>query len=523
MFFRFLPYSLFIILFIILYKDTFSRLFKSWFSYENSHGLIILGISIYFIWRKRNLLKSLNPRPSLLWGTVLLAVGSFIYIAGELSHTHIIQDSSLIFSLLAIVLIIGGSAFFKSLFMPIGYLVFMFPVFSELLGNFSIYFQQTTALIAAQLLKFWGMSVLRTAQFIELPHISLEVAQACNGINHIMALVALSIPLAVLSHNSLYKKLLLILISFGIGIIANGLRVALIGIWSAYKKNGPLHGPHDIFYVSFIFFFGMIFLLVISRWLQNRGSSSLPSKYVSSSLQKRESLPFRDIAPSMGIEQSPSIKHLASPLGSRKSLPGKNTLSPVLIASIILLFTTGFINFYEPIPVILEKPLRSLPDSIGQWEGEDFLQRQEFIIKIKADEELNRAYKGNDGKKIKLFIRYFTLQEKGKSITDYRFHLPGEQWETVKIKLKDDSLKVNKSKILNHSKKENIYYWYETGGKTIHHHYLVKFELLKNALFKRHSNGAIVFVISPKDKISYEEEIEFIRLIIPAIKQILIT
>lgn len=531
---RFIPYFLFIILFMILYKETFFRLFKSWFSYENSHGLLILGISIYFIWRKRKILKFLNPVPLLPAGTVLLIFSCFILIAGKLSHTYIIQDSSLIFSLLAIVLILGGIAFFKSLFMPIGYLIFMLPVFSELLGNFSIYLQQTTALIAAHLLKVWGMPVLRTAQFIELPHISLEVAQACNGVNHIMALVALSIPLAILSKNSLQKKLFLVLIAFAIGIMANGLRVALIGIWSAYKKSGPLHGPHDIFYVSFIFFFGMILLFIINRWFESRSTSSPLSINSSSSLRKVESHPANYISCPLKREEPHQAKYILSTSGRGKSegefnisnnAEGKSEklLFPILICLIPLLFTTVFIYLYKPIPVFLQKPLSSLSLSIGEWKGHEIPQKEGFISKIKANEELNRTYKANNGREIKLFIRYFSFQEKGKSITDYRFHFPNQQWETVKIKIGHDSLIVNKLKIPNNPKNENIYFWYEISGKTIHHHYWAKLELLINALFNRHSNGAIVFVISPGDKVSYQEEIEFIHIIISAIKKVIIT
>lgn len=262
MLFRLLSYILLLIPFALIYWDTFSRLLKGWFSYEESHGLLILGISIYFIWKKRDLLKKIIPNPSLVYGTILLSFSCFIFIAGKLSFTNIIQDFSLVFSILGIILLVGGSAFLKNLLMPISYLIFMFPVFSELMGNFSIYLQQTTAMIAAYLLKSIGMPVLRTAQFIELPHISLEVAQACNGINHIMALVVLSVPLAIVSHSSLFKKGLIVLIALMIGIMANGLRVALIGIWSAYKKSGPSMGLMISFMSPLFSFLGWDYYLL---------------------------------------------------------------------------------------------------------------------------------------------------------------------------------------------------------------------------------------------------------------------
>ncbi|MCM8763716.1 MAG: exosortase W [Candidatus Omnitrophica bacterium] len=504
-------------IFTILYRDTFFRLFKGWFSYEESHGLLILGISIYFIWKKRNLLKAINPNPLLFYGAILLILGCFILVAGKLSQTHIIQDVSIIFSLFGIVLLIGGVSAFKILFLPIGYLVFMFPVFSELLSNFSIYLQQTTAIIAANLLKIFGMPVLRTAQFIELPHISLEVAQACNGINHIMALVALSIPLAILAQNSLSKKASLVIIAFIIGIMANGLRVALIGIWSAYKKNGPLHGPHDIFYVSFIFFFGMGLLLIINRWLQIRSSS--PSQSIS---------PSRDFSPKslhspFGRGRSNDFpKYLFSPLGEGKgegNVEGKKKVifAPILIGTLIFIPTIIFLHFYRPIPILLGKHLTSFPVAIGEWQGKDMSQIKDFLSRIRADEELNRVYKKNSGEELELFIRYFSLQEKGRSITDYRFYFPDHHRETFRIRNENSIININKIKKFNHNKEENIYFWYEIGGKTINHHYLVKFELFKNSLLFRNSNGAIIFIISKVRPDKFEES-NYLQTLIKIIK-----
>ena len=82
------------------------------------------------------------------------------------------------------------------------------------MDGFSIYFQLAASWIAYNLLHLTGITALRSAQFIELPNITLEVARACNGINHIMALVSLSIPLAFWSRHTWQKKIILIISAF---------------------------------------------------------------------------------------------------------------------------------------------------------------------------------------------------------------------------------------------------------------------------------------------------------------------
>jgi hypothetical protein len=60
--------------------------------------------------------------------------------------------------------------------------------------------------------------------------------------------------------------------AFLIGIFANGLRVALIGIYAIYNKGADLHGPAETLYVSFIFFFGMVVLVLFNQVIRKMGS-----------------------------------------------------------------------------------------------------------------------------------------------------------------------------------------------------------------------------------------------------------
>jgi EpsI family protein len=490
---RYLLYIPFLTPFFLLYKETFSRLFNGWFTYEESHGLLIMGISLYMIWKKRSELKKLTAKPEIFKGASLLILGCFVLVAGKLSYTHIIQDISLVFNILGLVLLFGGAAIFKTLFIPLSYLIFMFPVFSEIFGNFSIHLQQITALIAANILKFLGMPVLLSAQYIELPHIVLEVAQACNGINHIMALVALSIPLALLTHQALAKRLLLVLIAFIIGIFANGLRVTLIGLWTAYKRSGPLHGPHDIFYVTFIFFFGMGLLFIINQFLRRPGSKN---GKISNVAKTGEGLNFY-------------------------SQPNKLKFFPSLLAFLIFISSLSYLYSFQPVPVYLKRPLKDFPLAINEWHGQDN-QSVSNWLKIKADEELNRIYQNHSKDMIELYIRYFSFQNKGRSVTDYRFNLPEYQRNALQVPIGNEFLKVNKVLVPKRSSQKVIYFWYEINGETINHHYKVKLATFLEALFSRQNNGAFIMVVSDigeNNSFSEENNLKFIQSLLPIIKK----
>jgi hypothetical protein len=65
------PYLLFLLPILAtayLYRDTLVRLGKSLMTYENSHGLIILAISLYLVWSKRHEIGRLPFEPNMIAG-----------------------------------------------------------------------------------------------------------------------------------------------------------------------------------------------------------------------------------------------------------------------------------------------------------------------------------------------------------------------------------------------------------------------------------------------------------------------
>ena len=369
---------------LFAFSEIIFRIIKGWFTFTQSYSLLIFAISIYMIWLKKDHLKELNINPSLFFGISLTVSGCMFLILGKLSSTLIIQGVALVFTLLGLVLLILGKSFFSVLFIPVGYLLLMFSLIEELLGNISIYFQNATAWIAAHLLDAFGMPVFLSNRFIELPHITLEVAKVCNGINHIVALVALAIPLAIMRQRSTWQKILYILFAFIIGLFANGLRVALIGIWTLYNKNPEsIHGPFELLYVSFILVFGLALLIIPGLFARRKVADKTINK----------------------VEQS------VKPTGANH--PNRLPLLPLVVASIILFLVGSYIHTYKPVPVYLARPLESFPKLIDQWQGRDVNDKDWPFKNHSADEKLKRIYQDGSKYNIGLYIAYY-FAESGK-------------------------------------------------------------------------------------------------------------
>jgi len=457
--------------FLLLYHEVLVHIFSSWSTRYGSHGPLILGVSLYLIWLNRHKLRSLQPQPSMLPGALLLSVGLFIYFSGIISSTLMVMYLSVIPVLLGIILLYAGFSWFKIFLLPVGYLVFLTGFIERLLGSLAIYLQQLSAWIAAQFFKLTGFTVFHDNTLIMLPHISLDVVRSCSGISHIVSLLALAVPLAYLTQKTISRKIILIVSSLLIGLVANGLRVFLIGIYALYNDGADLHGPAETLYVSFIFFFGLVVLILFSRFLSRKEHKS----------------DLRDQSESFSEQHSAYMP-------SNQKVYAQKRLVSILLGGIIFLTTLGLVHLYKPEPVDLALPLNLFPDHIAGFSARDLDQMHQQIRPFPADEELMRAYKDKQGNSIKVYIGYFRIQDRENKIIDYRRAWIHEEVSKVPVETDSGTSIINKTRLRQQALNSDIYFWYQMDDRIITNEYAGKFFTFMDALLKRQNNAAVIVI-----------------------------
>ena len=216
-----------------------------WYRDDNySHGFIIPLISGYFVYERRTTLKSADVNP---WnaGVLIIIAGLLQLIVGFLGAELFTMRLSLIVVLIGMVLYFFGKDVFKSVRLPLLYLIFMIPLPYIIYDSIAFPLKLFVAKYSVMLLKLIGIAVWREGNIIMLPDIMLEVADACSGIRSLMSLLALSVAFAFLSRTSNAKKWIIVLSALPIAVVTNGLRVIITGIvaqyWSAKAAEGFFH------------------------------------------------------------------------------------------------------------------------------------------------------------------------------------------------------------------------------------------------------------------------------------------
>ncbi len=274
-----------IIVLCFCYASVFTELVKIWWEEKAySHGFLVIPISLYLSWVGRTKLISPEPKPSRLSGVFVMILAGLMLLAGNASGVVLLQELSLIVIVTGLVLLLLGIAYLRALALPIAYLLFMVPRLDKLdmvSGRIHWPLQLFSAKLGVLMLQFFGYAAYLQNQYIELPRLTLEVAEGCSGLRYLVSVIAIGIPLAYLTQKSWTRRVVLVGSSVIIAILANGLRVMFVGI-VAYHGNRNIHGPFHIFHGILVSWVGFI-VLFAGTWLLSKipydsGKASLNSK-----------------------------------------------------------------------------------------------------------------------------------------------------------------------------------------------------------------------------------------------------
>ena len=207
--------------FTLAYWPTLEGLVGAWSNSDDySHGFIILPLSVFIAWQKRDLIAGLQPNPS-RWGLVLVAAALLLYLVGRLGEITTLAAVSMVPALAGVILYLRGCAFLGALIFPLFLTFFMIPVPAQIYSLATIPLQLWVSQVSAGLAGLLNIPVYREGNVLFLPHRTLEVVQACSGLRSIMTMITLGAVLGYFTLRSPLSRGFLILTGIPIAIAVN--------------------------------------------------------------------------------------------------------------------------------------------------------------------------------------------------------------------------------------------------------------------------------------------------------------
>lgn len=220
---------LFVPLIAWTYFPVLARLVETWSSDPDySHGYFILPIALYIAWTRRGSLpETLEPGTA---GLVVLVGGIAAWLAGVLFNIPPIQEFSFLVTLGGLAWLLFGRGFFLWSLPLLAFLIFMIPLPYSVAVAQAAPLQRFAASAAAYLLQALGIPAWADGNLIQLENQTLGVAYACSGLQMVIAFLAVTSAIALLSDFTWLGKLVVIGSALPIALICNVLRITLTAL-----------------------------------------------------------------------------------------------------------------------------------------------------------------------------------------------------------------------------------------------------------------------------------------------------
>ena len=470
------------ILLYFLFEEGILHAIQKWDSPEYSHAYLIPFISLFIIWQNHS--EFIKYKFSGSWlGVLILLVGLFLLLLGEMSTLYIIIKYSLLVVIFGLVLSLTGVKRFHYFLFPIFLLFFTIPLPNFIYNNLSAYLQLISSSIGVEVIRLFGISVFLEGNVIDLGNYKLQVVEACNGLRYLFPLVTLGVIAAYFYNDSFWKKCIVVISTLPITILMNSIRIGVIGIlvehWGIAMAEGFLHD-----FEGWIIFMVCFSILLIEMWLLTK-------------LTTGRSL--RDV---LSIEV-PTKLNMNNFNVSERHIPKPFYVS-VFILLLILFAQYALPERQENVPE--RSQFIEFPVDISGWQSTRKSMEAKFINALKFEDYLLANYSSNAGA-LELYIAYYESQRKGESAHSPRSCLPGAGWKItdrglVNISYKnhvniDTQIPVSRMLVQQGDSRYLMYYWFKQRNRHITNEYLVKWYLFLDGIIKNRTDGALIRIMFP--------------------------
>jgi EpsI family protein len=432
-----------------------------------SYAFMVPVISGYLLWSQRGVVGAAPWRAAWLSGGLIILTSLVLLIVGRAADLDVVQQLAFLVSLVGVALLVFGGDVVRAAWMPLAYLLLMIPVWDGLTEPLHEPFQLGSAAIGTGLLKLVGVAAYREDNFIALPNITLEVARACSGVNYLVAVVAVGLPVSFVYLTGVWRRAVLLVFAVIVAALSNGLRVALIGLLAYLDIGSPLHGPAHMLHGLFVSAVGYLCLF---------GGVSLLTPRTSAR-----------------VNESAGLKHAhAAPM----------PWLPAIVATLVFVAAGASAWADGPAPVKLTAGL-ALPAQLGPWTvdsaADDAVRPASWWPA--TDVSLSRRYRHGD-RVISVFVGYFERQLPDRELASFRNADLHRLAKSVTLTSDGGDFPANVVHSTDRRPFDAIF-WYEVGGLVAVGPAHVKFLTARNHLLQGRSDGAVVLLLNetPPDEV----------------------
>lgn len=218
-----------------------------WKTEEQGHGPLILAVTLYYFWLKRDVFIQPTKSTAPITGSIILAIGLLLYALGRSQSIYIFEIGGIIPVLAGMLLIMRGVMGLRSFWFPILFLVFMIPLPGSVIDALTGPLKQYVSIAVENILFYLNYPIARSGVVLSIGYYQLLVADACSGLNSMFSLSALGfLYLYMMQYRNWFRNSLILASILPIAFAANVVRVIILTLvtyhWGDEAGQGFIHG-----------------------------------------------------------------------------------------------------------------------------------------------------------------------------------------------------------------------------------------------------------------------------------------
>ncbi len=442
---------------LLMYLPSFYDIFNGvWSTEEQAHGPIILGISLWLVYRNwpQMLAVSEGERSSPL-GWPLLVFSILVYFIGRSQGILIFEIGSFLGTLSALILITRGKRALRAQWFPLFFMLFMLPLPGSLVDALTLPMKTAVSIVVDKILYTAGYPISRTGVILQIGQYQLLVADACAGLHTLFTLEALGLLyLNVVRHNSLFRNVALAILIVPISFTSNVIRVIVLTLITYHMGDaagqGFLHG-----FAGMVLFVSALLLIIATDSLLRFG------------VQEKA-------VPLFARDPNAARTPMARAFGPLPRTLGAGALMVAAVAATVALQPTRLLADTAP-KIVLET---AVPSAFGDWKLDPDVgamvpsaTQQELLNQIYS-QTLSRTYVNSRGERVMLSIAYGSTQTQ--QLRAHRqevcYTAQGFQIEDLRsenLQFLGVEVPVTRMVALNGQRIEPVTYWFTMGSSVV--------------------------------------------------------
>jgi exosortase len=225
---------------MVCYASTLREMVDQWLiDQDMAHGFVVPIVVVWIIWREREGWQAIPAKPS-RWGLLILAAAAALQVVAVLAAGLFAASVAFLVSIVGLIVFLRGFARLRSWTFPLVLTLFMLPKLAIVYNQATLPLQLLASRMAAGILTFSGIGVIREGNILDVGGHRIEVAEACDGIRYLLPLGFIGVLFAYLVDSKAWMRVVLLAVAAPVAMVANAVRVAAAGA-SPRLATGGLH------------------------------------------------------------------------------------------------------------------------------------------------------------------------------------------------------------------------------------------------------------------------------------------